>query len=85
MAKMLGISYSHMCRILKEKLGTSYTDILNSVRIENAKKQLVSTDKNITEIGVECGYEDSSYFIKMFRKAVGTTPYKYRKLAREIT
>jgi len=85
MAKMLGISYSHMCRILKEKLGTSYTDILNSVRIENAKKQLVSTDKNITEIGVECGYADSSYFIKMFRKAVGTTPYKYRKLAREIT
>lgn len=85
MAETLGMSYSHMCRILKEKTGTSYTAILNSVRIENAKKLLVATDKSITEIGTECGFENSSYFIKMFRKTVGTTPNRYRKLTREIS
>ena len=74
MAKRLGISYSYMCRILSDNLGTGYCSLLNSVRIENAKKLLLSTDKNITEIGFDCGFGDSSYFIKMFKKTVGVTP-----------
>lgn len=84
MADKLNISYSHMCRILNNKLGTSYKTLLNSIRIENAKKMLLSTDKNITEIGFDCGFTDSSYFIKMFGKSVGTTPNKYREL-RKVT
>lgn len=80
MAEKLGLSYSHMCRILSDKLGTNYNALLNSIRIENAKKLLLTTDKNITEIGFDCGFGDSSYFIKIFRKTVGTTPKKYRAL-----
>lgn len=80
MAKRLGISYSYMCRILSDNLGTGYCSLLNSVRIENAKKLLLSTDKNITEIGFDCGFGDSSYFIKMFKKTVGVTPKQYRAL-----
>ena len=80
MAKRLGISYSYMCRILSDNLGTGYCSLLKSVRIENAKKLLLSTDKNITEIGFDCGFGDSSYFIKMFKKTVGVTPKQYRAL-----
>lgn len=80
MSEKLGMSYSHMCRILADKLGTNYNALRNSIRIENAKKLLLTTDKNITEIGFDCGFGDSSYFIKMFRKMVGTTPKKYRAL-----
>lgn len=80
MSKKLGISYSHMCHILTDKLGTNYSSLLNSFRIENAKKLLLTTDKNITEIGFDCGFSDSSYFIKMFKRSVGTTPKKYRAL-----
>lgn len=80
MAKRLGISYSYMCRILSDNLGTGYCSLLNSVRIENAKKLLLSIDKNITEIGFDCGFGDSSYFIKMFKKTVGVTPKQYRAL-----
>ena len=80
MSKKLGISYSYMCHLLTDKLGTNYSSLLNSFRIENAKKLLLTTDKNITEIGFDCGFSDSSYFIKMFKRTVGTTPKKYRTL-----
>lgn len=80
MAKRIGISYSYMCHVVANKLGTNYGSLLNSFRIENAKKLLLTTDKNITEIGFDCGFSDSSYFIKMFKTTVGTTPKKYRAL-----
>lgn len=80
MAKQLNMSYSNMSRILSTKLGTNYTSLLNSIRIKNAKKLLSVTDKNITEICFECGYENSSYFIKIFKQQTGMTPKKYRML-----
>ena len=80
MSKSLGLSYSHMCRLLSDKMGTNYNSLLNSIRMENAKKMLLTTDKNVTEIGFDCGFCDSSYFIKMFKKSVGMTPKKYRAL-----
>lgn len=78
MAERLNISYSHMARILSEKLGITYKDLLHSIRMENAKKMLLTTKKSITEIGGDCGFCDSSYFIKMFSRSVGTSPGKYR-------
>lgn len=80
MAKRLGLSYSHMCRLLSDHLGTNYNSLLNSIRMENAKKMLLTTDKSITEIGLDCGFCDSSYFIKMFKKSIGITPKKYRAI-----
>lgn len=80
MAKRIGLSYSHMHRLLSEKLCTSYNELLNSIRIENAQKMLLTTDKSITEIGLDCGFCTSSYFVKMFKKSIGITPTKYRSL-----
>lgn len=80
MANYLNMSYSNMSRILSERLGTSYNSLLNSIRVENAKKLLLSCDKNITEICFECGFQNSSYFIKIFKNKVGITPLKYRSL-----
>lgn len=78
MAKKLNMSYSNMSRILNIKLGTNYNALLNSIRTENAKKLLVSTDKSITDICFDCGFQNSSYFIKTFKSKVGVTPYQYR-------
>ena len=80
MAKTLGLSYSHMCRLISNNLGTNYNSLLYSIRMENAKKMLLATDKNITEIALECGFCDSSYFIKKFKKSIGLTPKKYRAI-----
>ena len=79
MAKRFNISYSHMCRLMTNSLGTGYTALLNSIRLAHAKKLLLTTEKSITDIGFECGFGDSSYFIKLFKSKVGTTPRMYRK------
>ena len=78
MAGLLNMSYSNMSRIINITLGTNYNALLNSIRIENAKKLLVSTDKSITDICFDCGFQSCSYFIKLFKSKVGITPNKYR-------
>lgn len=79
MAKLLDVSYSHMCRLLQSGLRSSYGELLLFIRIEHAKKMLLTTSKSITEIGFDCGFTDSSYFIKRFKETVGITPKKYRE------
>lgn len=54
-------------------------DYVNQYRIEQACHQLLTTDFPITEVAFNCGFNDSSYFIKVFKKYKGTTPKKYLK------
>ena len=78
MAAKLNISYSYMSMILKKTLNISYKELLNRSRIDLSKKLLLSTEKNVTEIGYDCGFCDSSYFIKIFKKYIGMSPNTYR-------
>ncbi len=78
MAEQLNISYSYMASLLHRELNTGFGELLLSERISAAKRLLLTTDKSITEIALDCGFTDSSYFIKKFRTHTGTTPYKYR-------
>ena len=48
-------------------------------RIEQACVLLSTTPLSVTEISMMCGFNDSGYFTKQFRKLTGTTPLKYRK------
>ncbi len=72
------MSPSHFSRLVKEKLGRSFTDILTQMRVDRAKELLRRTDKSLVEICVECGFNDQSYFTKVFQKYTGTTPRQYR-------
>ena len=80
-AKELNISHSYLCRILRESLGLSYTTLVCQMQLEKAKKYLLTTDLPITEIGLNCGFCDSSYFIKRFKQLTGITPLKFRSSA----
>ena len=53
-------------------------DYLNYYRIECAAHFLATTDMNVAEVAVHCGFADSSAFIKQFRKYKGTTPKQYK-------
>ncbi|TMO12909.1 AraC family transcriptional regulator, partial [Pseudoalteromonas sp. S185] len=44
-----------------------------------AKKELLVTDKTVNEISVDVGYENSSFFSRLFIKSTGLTPAKWRK------
>lgn len=79
MAKLANLSYSYFSRVFKQIMNRSFNDYLNFIRITEAEKLLISTDKNITEIAVETGFSSSSYFIKVFDKYKKISPSQFRK------
>ena len=78
MAKMLNISYSYMHKLLKKNLNMSYNELVNFSRVEVAKRLLLATDINITEICLHCGFCTSSYFAKIFKRYTGVPPKKFK-------
>lgn len=82
MANTLHLSRSHLSRLLKQLMDCSFTEYLSALRIEKAEKLLVSTDMNIVEIAYAVGFNDPSYFLKVFKKITAVSPGVYRKNAR---
>ncbi len=79
MAKLANLSYSYFSRVFKQLMNRSFNDYLNFIRITEAEKLLISTDKSITEIAGETGFSSSSYFIKVFDKYKKASPSQFRK------
>ena len=52
---------------------------LTALRIEKAKELLKATDKSVAEVARLVGFNDYNYFIRVFKKTVGTTPLSYKK------
>jgi two-component system, response regulator YesN len=71
-------SPSYFSTIFKSELKVSFNAYLNHLRIEQAKKLLLENEFTIVEISELVGYEDQSYFSRVFKKNTGTTPGKYR-------
>ena len=66
------------------KLFKQYTDktliaYINDLRIEKAKPLLLHSDSSVTEIALEVGFNNTSYFIKKFQQATGMSPHKFRR------
>ena len=78
-AKAAHLSVSRLAHLFKEQIGITIIDYLTDVRINHAKKLLLSSDKNCTEICFEVGYNNQSYFIRAFRGLVGLTPLQFRQ------
>lgn len=78
-AHEIGLSYSYFSRQFSKIIGKSFREYLNTVRCNQAEKLLLTTDKSISDISFECGYNDLCYFISVFRKSRGMSPNKYRK------
>ena len=78
-ARHIGITKSHFCRLYKKETGVNFSRALNNYRIEQAKKLLVSTDWTVTQIAFESGYNCLPYFNRIFSKFTGLSPGKYRK------
>ena len=61
------------------RLGTSYTELIQQIRFEEAVKLLTDPQEKIINIALELGYEDASHFARAFRRVAGTCPRDYRK------
>lgn len=73
------ISKSTCMRIFREYTGKSPINFLNSYRLERSAQMLEDTSMQITEIALECGFAQQSYYNKLFLKEYGMTPKQYRK------
>jgi AraC-like DNA-binding protein len=78
-AKHVGISPSHFSKVMTERLGRSFSELLNQFRINRAKQLILQTEYNLTSIALECGFFDQSHLSRTFRKSTGLSPGAYRK------
>jgi len=78
-AKNADLSVSYIGRIFKKEMGYSLVTFLNKVRIDNAKILLLENNIPLVEIAYLCGFEDQTYFNKVFKKMTGITPGKFRE------
>ena len=80
LARLTGMSPKYFCRFFRTIVHRSPIDYVNYYRVECASHFLSSGDMTVAEIAQHCGYNDSSFFIKQFRKYKGVTPKQYRKI-----
>ncbi|WP_050761362.1 helix-turn-helix domain-containing protein [Jannaschia sp. CCS1] len=73
-----GRSQAHVCRQARRYLGLSPTQYVNRIRIQHAAMLLAGTERGLPDIAADCGFENLSYFHRLFREQYGTTPRGYR-------
>ena len=78
MADSAGFSPKYFCRVFHEVTHYTPMEYLNQYRVNRAAEMLLSTDESIEDIAYDCGFNDISYFIKLFKRYKNKTPLKYR-------
>jgi YesN/AraC family two-component response regulator len=77
------ISPSYFSKLFKKVTKQNLVRYINSIRVKQAENLLATTNKSISQIAVELGFEDCGYFIKVFKKETGLTPNTYRNATEE--
>ncbi len=78
LSRKFGVHKSYISRIFSKKIGVSFTDYVNDLRVDRAKRMLLETDILINEIAFECGFETQRSFNRVFKKNCNMTPVQYR-------
>lgn len=78
-ADLIYLTESNFCKFFKKATGKTYSDYVNEIRINEASRLLIQSDKTISQISFECGFETLSYFNRVFLNKKGITPSVYRK------
>jgi AraC-like DNA-binding protein len=78
MAKCAGYSRYHFTRLFKQYMGNSPQYFMNELRIRMAVRFLQTEQLSIKEIAQRCGFDDVSYFCKIFRKFQKVSPNEFR-------
>ncbi|MBP3377559.1 MAG: helix-turn-helix domain-containing protein [Clostridia bacterium] len=78
LSKAVGVNKYHVSRVFSQRLGTTFVEYINSLRINAAASRLIKTRDSITKIANECGFNSSRTFTRVFSKKMGLPPNKYR-------
>ncbi len=77
-AHACSLSTKHLCRLLKQHTGSTFTWLLAETRIRNAEVLLANPNLTIADISYSVGYSDPSYFSRVFRRLRGVSPLDFR-------
>ena len=73
------LSRSYLSKLLREELGCTFTEYVNKVRISKSKELMKDSRLSLVDISSAVGFEDQSYFTRVFKKNTGVSPGKYRE------
>ena len=79
LAEEFHLSAQYISQLFKSEIGVGFLTYLTSIRMEHAKKLLLSTSLSIAEVSEQSGYADYRVFTKVFKKSEGITPSQYRR------
>ena len=78
-ADFVGMSSASFSRFMKKRTGKNFVEYLNDLRLGFASQFLVNTNKTVSEICYECGYNNLSNFNRVFKQRKGVTPKVFRE------
>jgi AraC-like DNA-binding protein len=82
-AKKLGYDYNYMSRYFKKVFNMTFSDFVNIYRLETAIKLLEETNKSITDIVYESGFQSIRTFNSFFKNKMGMSPTQYKNTIRK--
>ena len=74
------ISKYHLCRTFAKEMGVTLINYLNTVKIRAACDMIRQSNMSMTDIALNCGFNSSAYFCKVFKQETGLTPREYKSL-----
>ena len=78
MGRSLNLTPQYLCKLFKEMTGTGIVEYTNHYRVETASSLLKISKLTITDIALECGFDNISYFNRVFKKQLNCTPSEFR-------
>ena len=82
-ANHVSMNYTQFSTAFKEHMGQNFITYLQTLRMDQAKRLLRTTDMKVFEIGLKVGYGDEKHFLKLFRSMFGLSPTEYRRGSKE--
>ena len=79
MAEEFHLTPQYISQLFKNEIGVNFLSYLTSIRMEKAKKLLLSTSLSIADVADQSDYGDYRVFTKVFKKSEGITPSQYRR------
>lgn len=83
-ADKMNMSERNLNLICKNNFQKSVTEIIETRKLIEAKNLLLHSEKTVSEIGFELGYNEKSYFTRVFHNKMGVTPSRFREMARSM-
>ena len=78
-ARSYGVSLAYVSECVRAQTGRTYKELLQKHRMETAARLLRRSDWNIQQIITQVGYENTSYFYRLFHERYGQSPREYRQ------